>query len=460
MSRTPHGYQKRGIGFMINNGAAGLFLDPGLGKTFMSYAAYLILKQKHIVNKMLVIAPLRPCYSVWPSEIKLWDELRHLKVAVLHGPKKEEALRSKADVYVINPEGLDWYFSSPARPQCEMLVVDESTKFKHHDTERFKTLKDHLPSFKRRYILTGTPAPNGLIDLFGQIYILDLGNALGRFITHYRRAFFENPQTGNPFDKYKWILQKGGEQRIYDKIKHMVIRMEAKDYLELPPLIENVVPLELPDKVRKQYTTMENHLVAMLKDEKVAVAASAAAAWNKCRQIANGGIFYEDGEKWEHLHEAKVDAVEEIIEELQGKPALVAYEYRHDLERLQKRFGKDIPHIGGGVPAKRFREIETAWNAGEIPILLAQPQSVAHGLNLQGTAAAVIFHSLTPDLEVDEQFVRRVWRQGQKARVVLHRIMMKDTVDEAIVALLRSKDRTQGALLRALKLYTNRKEAA
>lgn len=464
MRYKPHAYQKEAIKFIISRACAGLFLDPGLGKTSIMFAAFSILKQKGIVNKMLVVAPLRPAYSVWPAEAIKWDEFTHLKVAILHGPHKEEALRSDADIYVINPEGLDWFVrqkhrASPREPwPYDMLVIDESTKFKHTTTMRFKTLKPWLPLFKRRYILTGSPAPNGLLDLFGQVYILDLGNSLGQFITHYRMQYFD--QTG--YMGYEWVPRLGSEKKIYEKLKPLVLRMDARDLLDLPPLIGVDPPLrvevELPDKARRQYDQMEKQMIVALETD-VILAANAAAATMKCRQIANGGIYHEDGEKWSNIHDVKTDAVEEIIEELQGKPALVAYEFKHDLARLLKRF-PNAPHIGGGVSAARFREIEQAWNRGEIPVLLAQPQSVAHGLNLQGTGAAVIWHSQTWDLEVYEQFIRRVYRQGQKEKIVVHHIVAKDTVDEVIIKGVAKKDRSQKALLSALKDYTGRRKAA
>jgi SNF2 family DNA or RNA helicase len=425
-----------------------------MGKTSVVLAAFEVLRKQRIVKKMLVIAPLRPAHSVWPGEAKLWKDFEHLKVAVLHGRDKEKLLRSDADIMAINPEGLPWLFRQKNLPKWEMLVVDESTRFKHSTTQRFKTLKPMLERFERRYILTGSPAPNGLLDLFGQIYILDFGNALGRYITHYRLNYFDNPRTGSEFDRYVWIPRPGAAEQIYKKLQPVAQRMAAEDYLELPELIFNKVEVELPPEARKHYDSMENLLLTSV-EEGLVTAANAAAATNKCRQIANGGIYHEGGEEWTQIHDAKVDAVEEIIEELQGKPCLVSYEFRHDLDRLRRRLG-DVPHIGGGVSTVRFREIEQAWNRGDIPVLVAQPQSVAHGLNLQGTGAAVIRMGLTWDLEVDEQFIRRVWRQGQKERVVVHSVVAKNTVDEVIMSMLRKKDKTQKALLGALSSHLRR----
>lgn len=446
----PHPYQIQATKFCVSQACGGLLLDPGLGKTSIIMAAFKILKAKGIINKMLVIAPLRPALSTWPNEVRKWAEFQHLKLRVLHGREKEADLADPTvDIHVINPEGLPWLTKATARLPVwpwEMLVVDESTRFKHTRSQRFRLLSPMLTKFRRRYILTGSPAPNGLLDLFGQMYLLDLGHSLGRYITGYRLAYFQ--QTG--YMGYDWIPRPGADKLIQKKISPLVMRMAAADYLSLPPLIDRTVEVDLPAAAKRTYLEMEKLMIATLKDEGAVLAANAAAATNKCRQIANGGIYHGDGESFTHIHEAKADAVEELVEELSGRPALVAYEYQHDLERLRARF-PHAPHIGGGVPAKRFKEIELAWNRGDIPVLLAQPQSVAHGLNLQGTGAAVIWHSIPWDLEVYEQFVRRVWRQGQRERVFNYHIVARGTVDETVMETLASKDRTQKALLQALR---------
>lgn len=449
---TPHHYQKEAIRFLIQQGQAGLFLDPGLGKTSCVYAAFKLLRQREMVKRMLVVAPLRPAYSVWPQEAQKWYDFSLFKVRVLHGDNR--VLDTNSDVDVINPEGLQWLFGEVKQRRTfpwEMLVIDESTKFKHTDTVRFKTLKPWLPRFLRRYILTGSPVPNGLLDLFGQIFILDRGHALGRYITHYRREFFD--QTG--FGGYEWRLRDGSDEKIYERIKPLVLRQSAADHLNLPPLIENIVHVELPPTARKAYKQMEEQLIAEVESG-VVTAATAAAAAAKCRQIANGGLYGAEGE-WHHIHHAKTEAVRDLVEELGGKPAFIAYEFHHDLERLKQAF-PGAPHLGGGVPPAKARAIEDAWNAGQLSVLLAQPASVAHGLNLQGVGAAVVWHSLTWDLEHDEQFVRRVWRQGQRERVVVHRLVAKGTVDEVVLAALRRKDRTQRKLLESLKEYAKAKK--
>jgi SNF2 family DNA or RNA helicase len=268
------------------------------------------------------------------------------------------------------------------------------------------------------------------------------------------------------FGGYNWVPRAGAEEAIYSRLKPLVLRMSAADYLDLPPYIPNTIKIDLPEKAQKVYDQMESMLVATVEDD-VVTAANIGAATGKCRQIANGGVYTSspDATKktWADVHEAKLDAVEEIVEELQGKPALIAYEFDHDLDRLRRRFGEDTPYIGGGVTQSRFREIEKEWNEGKIPILLAQPQSVAHGLNLQGTGAAVIWHSLTWDLENYEQLIRRIWRQGQKERVVVHHIVARGTIDEVVMrsaAAGGKKDRTQQALLEALKSHLKGRKAA
>lgn len=465
MKLTPHKFQMKCAEFGVANACAGFFLDPGLGKTVIMYMIFGMLRKLKMAKRMLVIAPLRPMYLTWPAEARKWDAFRDLRTGILHGACKSSTLLDESvDVHLINPEGLKWLSKTleglgmtPA-DLWEIVCIDESTKFKHTDTERFRLLKPMLEHFGRRYILTGSPAPNGLLDLFGQVYILDGGAALGRYITHYRQTYFEQDYNG-----FAWKPRYNAEQRIYEKLRPLVIRMSQEDYLEMPPLVGAcgrgdplVREVELPEEAMKVYKKMEDFLITELSDDTV-TAANAAAAANKCRQIANGGLYGSAPLKdrpeergMYDLHDAKTDAVEEIIEELQGVPALVAYEYQHDLDRLRRRF-PEAPWVGGGVSASRFAEVEREWNAGRVPVLLAQPQSVAHGLNLQATRAAVIWHSLTWDLEVYEQFIRRVWRQGQKERVFVHHVIAKGTIDELVLKMLQKKDKVQRDLLTALK---------
>lgn len=457
MKFTPHEYQKTLIKFMVSRPCSMLAVDPGLGKTSSAFAAFQLLRKKG-VRRMLVIAPKRVAFDVWPREAKKWDDFHGLKVKVIH-PDGDgfHALREPHDVSVINVDGLERLFGYRAMGGSwqngiaqtlgwwwDMLVVDESTKFKHTDTQRFKTLKPFLEKFKRRYCLTGSPAPNGLMDLFGQIYILDHGQSLGGYITHFRSTYFD--KTG--FGGFDWKLKSGSEEAIYKKLRPLVIRMDAADHLDLPPLVYNTIWVDLPKKARAAYDQMERQLIMEVEGDTI-TAGNIAAATGKCRQIANGGVFNAE-KKAKALHTEKTDALLDLLEEMQGKPAFVAYEFKHDLERLQKVL-KKVPHIGGGVSTKEVSRLVDAWNAGELPILLAQPQSVAHGLNLQGVNAAVIWYGIPWDLEVYEQFIRRVWRQGQKGSVVVQHIAARDTVDATVLKTLEKKDRTQRNLLEALK---------
>ena len=450
----PHAYQKKAVKFMLERACAGLLLSPGLGKTSIVLAVLKILKREKLATKVLIVAPLRVCYSVWPKELDKWSDFKSLSCVILHGKDKEKNLGKAADIYLINPEGLSWLLARKDFKKLgfDVLVVDESSKFKNAGTLRFKLLRPVLGYFRRRYILTGSPAPNGLLDLFGQVFILDLGAALGRYITHYRREYFYPSGYGG----YDWKLQEDGEQRIQEKLKPLTLRLAAEDYLDLPEMVINRIEVTLPPKARVAYDEMEKDLVSFLVDKKSIrniVAVNAASASGKCRQIANGGVYDEDG-KVHWLHDEKAQAVADIIDELNGTPALVAYEFQHDLERLLKVLGKNTPHIGGGVSAKRSAEIERAWNAGEIPVLIGHPAAMGHGLNLQNAGNHVIWHSLTWNYEYYDQFNRRILRQGSKHKqVFVHHIVAADTIDDAVLGALASKEKTQGDLLDSLKEF-------
>lgn len=471
----PHAYQKKAVKFLLEHAASALFLDPGLGKTSITLAAIKLLKQKKLLDKVLLIAPLRVCYSVWPKEVSKWTDFGGLKVVVLHGPRKEEALKSEADVYVINPEGLDWLLQAKKTKTAQgktkvdvdlrrfknlgfdTLVVDELSKFKHTNTNRFKGLKLVLSTFRRRWGLTGSPASNGLLDLFGQCYVLDQGRTLGPYISHYRMKYFVPSHDG-----FSWNIREGAEQEIYERLNPLALRMAADDYLDMPALIENNIRVDLPDNVMVMYNQLEEDLIAKI-DAKVVVASTAAAASMKCRQVANGGLYLDpevqaliklpkSKREWVNLHTEKVDALADLIDELQGSPLLVAYDFEHDLDRLREKLGQDVPYIGGGVSAKRSAELEQLWNAGKLPVLLGHPQAMAHGLNLQEMGNHVCWHSLTWDYELYDQFIRRVLRQGNKAKKVFcHHIMARGTVDEVVLAAVKSKRRGQNALFDALK---------
>lgn len=449
MKWQPKEYQKRAMKFCLSQGAAGLFLDPGLGKSSIMLGVITTLLRQKLIGKVLVIAPLRVCYGVWPEEVRKWDEFSHLRVEVLHGPKKHEALAREADIYLINPEGLEWLTKQAF--DVDVLVTDESTKFKRTNTKRFKLLKLWLGKFRRRYILTGTPAPNGYLDLFGQIYILDGGAALGRYITHYRMNYFFQSGYGG----YEWKLLPGADERIQKAIKPLVMRMEAKDYLDLPPIVFNTVKVQLPEEAMRVYKAVEDELIVRLQDGTEVVSANAAVASGKCRQVANGALYFQDEQqrKWQALHSAKLDALEDLVEEASGQPVLVVYEFEHDLERLLELFGKDTPYLGGGVSPGKSVEIQGRWNAGQVPVLLGHPKSMGHGLNLQKGGHILVWFTPTWDLELYDQTNKRLHRQGTSERVIVHHIIAENTLDEVVLKTLQGKDRTQQQLLEALKDY-------
>lgn len=472
---NPHAYQKKAVQFLLKHAAAALFLDPGLGKTSIVLAAIKLLIKAKIIQKVLIIAPVRVCHSVWPGEQQKWKDFHGLRMVVLHGPKKDELLKLDADIFVINPEGLNWLLQAKVTKTgngkisakvdfkrwkalgFDTLVIDELSRFKHSNTVKFKGLSEVLNTFQRRWGLTGSPAANGLMDLFGQCYVLDQGRTLGQYITHYRRQYFLPG-----YDGFSWVLREGADQEIYKRLKPLALRMDADDYLTLPKLIENDIRLDMNPEAFRVYLELERDLVAQIGAGKV-TAATAATASMKLRQVANGGAYLDQEvlalvqlpkskREWVNLDEGKAEAVAELVEELQGSPLLVAYDFQHDLDRLRKHLGDDIPYIGGGVSPKKSKEYERLWNAGKLPILAGHPQSIALGLNLQEMGNHVCWHSLTWDYELYDQLIRRVRRQGNTHKhVFVHRLISRGTVDEEMLISLMRKERGQQALFKALK---------
>jgi SNF2 family DNA or RNA helicase len=453
----PHEYQKEAVKFLVEKGSAALWLDPGLGKTAVVLSAFRILKIKGLAKKMLVIAPLRPVHGVWPPEAKKWEQFADYSVGVLHGGNKSKVLKQQHDIYVINFEGLGWLSSQLNGKDWpfQILTVDEISYMKNTQTQRFKTIKPLLDKFDRRWGLTGSPAPNSLLDIFGPQLILDQGATFGPYISRFRSEYFFPSGYGG----YEWKLQSDGEARIHAALAGKVLRMAALDHLDLPELTYNDIMVDLPANARKLYDAFENDLTVELNSGNV-TAVNAAVAVMKGQQIANGGSYLDDDGSGNaktsiHLHDAKTEAVLDLVEELSGQPCIIGYHFAHDLERLKAAF-PNAPIIGSGVIGHKLDAIIDDWNAGKIPVLLAHPMSAGHGLNLQGTGHAVIWYSLTWSLEIYEQFIRRLWRQGQKNHIVVHHIMAKDTVDEAIMMAIRRKDKTQQTLLTAVRDYISR----
>lgn len=453
---VPHEYQIRGIKILISQGSAGLFLDPGLGKTSISLGAFKILKSRGFVKKMLIVAPLRPCYKVWPDEIKKWADFEGLTYTILHGKDKEKNLQKDVDIYIINPEGLSWLFlPAKIRPSFDILCIDESSKFKNSQTQRFKLIKPLLASFSRRWILTGTPIPNGLEDLFGQIYILDHGAALGRFVTHFRREYFY--QTG--YGGYTYVQKPGAFDQVIEKVRPLILQLSAEDHLKMPELVFQDIMVELPSDAMKVYKQVEDAFFVELESSKI-VAGNAAVAGGKCRQISNGAVYAarQDAEHpfigsknpYTEIHDAKLDAMEDLMEELGGKPVLVLYEYDHDRERICARFPA-ARVLGSGTSTKQLEEIVSEFNAGNIQILLGHPASMGHGLNLQESCHHVIWFGITWNLEFYKQAIARVYRQGQKSgSVFVYHLVGQNTLDERVVKVLTAKDKTEKSFLTAL----------
>lgn len=451
---NPRDYQVHAAQHALYNAGAALFLEPGLGKTSISLAVIDTLTKNKAARAALVIAPLRVCYSVWPKEAAKWTEFAHLSVGILHGRDKAATLAAKHDVYVINPEGLQWLFTALAgRTEWpfDVLIVDESTKFKNTQTVRFKSLKAHLPRFTRVLALTGTPTANRLEDIFGQVYLLDSGARLGKFITHFRREYFDEQRHFMGFSK--WNPRADSAERIKDKVEDICMYMSAEDYLSMPKLTQNRIEVTLTPKALDAYSKIERAFFAVVSQVNVS-AAHAAAVQMKLRQVVGGQVYGEAGEV-AHIHDAKLEALEDLIEEAAGEPVLVAVSFKHEAEAIQQmlatKFQIDAPYLGDGISAVKSDAVATEWNAGKLPVLIAHPASVAHGLNLQAGGHTVVWYTLTWSLEQYDQLNRRVYRQGQEKPVIIHHIVAANTVDDDVFDALTGKAKAQASFLKCLK---------
>lgn len=447
MKFTPHDYQSYAIDYIERNPVSAVLLDMGLGKTVITLTALNdLLFDSFEVHRILIIAPLRVARQTWSDEIAKWDHLTDLRYSIAVGTEKEriEALSAKADFYVINRENVQWLVEN-TRFDYDMVVVDELSSFKNHQAKRFRSLMKVRPRVKRIVGLTGTPTANGLMDLWAEFRLLDMGERLGRFIGQYRSAYFV-PDKMNGQIVYSYKPLPGAEERIYGKISDITISMKAADHLKMPELVSLRYPVRLSNSERKIYDAMREELVLQIPGGEI-TAANAAVLSGKLCQLANGAIYGDDGNA-RSIHDRKLDALEDIIESMNGKPLLVAYWFRHDLERIETRLHK--LHI----PFSRL-DTETSirrWNAGEIPVALIHPASAGHGLNLQSGGSTLVWFGLTWSLELYQQTVARLWRQGQSSNtVVIQHIVAEDTIDERILAALRRKDATQAALIEAVK---------
>jgi SNF2 family DNA or RNA helicase len=466
MHYNPYPFQAKAIQMICSQPGTAMLLDPGMGKTGIALAAHCVLQHHKAINATLVIVPIRPMHLTWPAEIKKWEQFNHLKVSIIHGTPKERlaALAAKADIYLINPENTDWLFNLSDRViemfgvQPDLLIVDESTRFKNAQSKRFKALKHMLSVFKRRLILTGTPAPQGIEDMFAQMQIVDDGERLGRYITHFRKQFMlaEEIRIGGGKTITTWYPKPGADEMVSHKIRDVALRLQAEDYLSMPAISYNVIPVELPSIARQVYSKLADELVAKTACGVTLTAATAAAAVMKLRQITNGWAYHEGGESV-RVHSAKVNALCDLVEEQQGTPLLVAVAFLHEVPAIKEALeevlpkGTQVPYLGGGVTRAAADKIIEDWNSGKLPVLLAHPTSVAHGLNLQAGGHAVCWFGLTWNLEEHIQFVARVYRQGQTKPVVVHYLTAQGTVDEDIAKALATKADVQASILNRLK---------
>ena len=421
MKYNPHSYQEYAIKFIESHPISALFLDMGLGKTSITLTAVNeLLFDSFEVRKVLVIAPLRVARNTWCDEIKKWDHLRNIKYSIVVGTEKERifALNKRADIYIINRENVDWLVNKSGYEfDFDMIVIDELSSFKNHQSKRFKSLMKIRPKVKRIVGLTGTPSSNGLMDLFAEFKVLDLGERLGYFIGQYRNTYFK-PDKTNGAIVYSYKPLPNAEDSIYEKISDITVSMKASEYLKMPELVISNYQVEMSDNEKKQYDEMKKNLICEIKDGEITVS-NAGSLSNKLSQFANGAV-YDDEQNIVEIHSRKLDALEDIIESMNGKPLLVAYWYKHDLQRIKKRF--DVREIKTG------KDIAD-WNKGKIPVALIHPASAGHGLNLQQGGSTLVWFGLTWSLELYQQTNGRLYRQGQKNTVVIQHIVTKGSID-------------------------------
>lgn len=466
MKYNPWPYQQHATQHLMDHPCAGLFLDMGLGKTVSTLTAIVQLMQQRKVFKVLVIAPKRVAEDTWSTEAGKWDHTQHLSISKVLGSAKErkEALRRKADIYVVNRENVPWLIAEyqGAFP-FDMLVIDELSSFKNGQSKRFKALRMVRPKVSRVVGLTGTPTPNGLVDLWPQMYLLDMGERLGKTLTGYRDRYF-TPAKKNGHVVYSYKFKAADdllgadyyEKEIYDKIGDICISMKAADYLNLPERVDVQVAVRLEPEALKQYKQFERDQVLQLAEAGEISAANAAALTTKLLQYGNGAI-YDDDKNWHEVHGAKLDALDEIVDTAQG-PVLIFYQFKHDLERIKSR-------LKGYQPRELNTSADIAdWNAGKVPVLLAHPASAGHGLNLQAGGNIIVWFGLPWSLELFQQANARLHRQGQQHGVIIHMLITEGTMDPDVLQALTNKSKTQDALLAAVKAriahYMNQMAAA
>ncbi|GHV27321.1 DEAD/DEAH box helicase [Clostridia bacterium] len=441
MRFEPHEYQRFAIAFLEQHPIAALFLECGLGKTVITLTAlHTLILDSFEVKRALVIAPLRVARDVWPDEIQKWDHLSGLTYAVAIGTalERKAALAQNAMVTIINRENVQWLIQSNPF-NFDMVIIDELSSFKSNQAKRFKALIKARPYARRIVGLTGSPAANGLMNLWAEFRLLDMGERLGRYITRYRDKYF-TPDKRNGMQVFSYKLRPGEEDEIYRLIGDITVSMKSIDHLRMPELISNTVLVHLSSEEDKQYQTLKRELVLSLGENEID-AVNAAALSNKLLQMANGAV-YDDERRVVHIHDRKLDALEDLIEAANGKPVLVSYWFKHDIAQIKKRFSIEPLDSADSI---------IRWNAGDIPLAAIHPASAGFGLNLQAGGSTLIWYSMTWSLELYQQTNARLWRQGQRDAVVIHHIVAKGTIDEHVMAALQKKDITQSALIDAVK---------
>lgn len=447
MKFTPHDYQQYAIDFIESHEIAAVLLSMGLGKTVITLTALShLLFDSFEISRVLIIAPLRVARFTWPQEIEKWEHLKDIRYSVVVGTEKERlaALQVPASIYIINRENVSWLVEKTGFTY-DTIVIDELSSFKSHSSKRFKALMKLRPLASRAIGLTGTPSGNGLMDLFAEFKVLDMGERLGRFIGRFRDTYFR-PDRRNGQVVFSYVPIPGAEEKIYEKISDITISMRSADHLKMPELIESEYEVSMSDDEKKLYSKMSEQLVISMKGNEV-TAANAGVLSGKLCQMANGAVYSDSGTVL-RIHDRKLDALEDIIESMNGNPLLVAYWFRHDLERIQERFS---------CVRLDTDESISRWNRGEIPVALIHPASAGHGLNLQSGGSALVWFGVTWSLELYQQTVARLYRQGQaSSTVVVQHIITKGTIDQRILRALKEKDRTQAALIEAVKAEVGR----
>ena len=454
-----HKYQTACVKHIIDHPFCGVFLEMGLGKTVSTLTAINYLMFDYLsVNSVLIIAPKRVAESVWQEEAEKWDHLKHLTFSKIIGTQQQriKALKEKADIHIISRDNIAWLCAlcGGAKLPFDMIVVDELSSFKNYKSQRFKSLRLTQPYFKRFVGLTGTPAPNGLIDLWSQIYLMDRGERLGKTITAYRKTYFKPGQTNGNI-VYSYILLPEADNMIHERINDICISMKSDDYSSMPIRTDNFIKLKMPDNIQKIYTDFEKEKVLELyKDlyegrEVEINAVNAAALSNKLLQFANGAV-YDENKETHIIHDIKLEALKEIIDDANGQPVLVAWTYQHDRDRIMEYLKKYSPR-----ELKKPQDI-IDWNKGKVQVMLAHPASAGHGLNLQAGGSIIVWFGQTWSLELYQQFNARLYRQGQKNGVIINHLIMNGTHDEDVICALRKKNLCQNSLMDSIKAKINK----